>query len=320
MVIRMNKKVINSIQYYIIGLFVFLMIVYLCSGFTAIEQNEIGIRKSFGKVTNKKVIPGIHYRLPYPFGEIIKIPDKVIHRIFIDDFSSDISDNVNAYAFYDLTGLSTYLITADNNILNLEVNIQYRISNPYNYYYSMQTNENFLRELASSIIIKSISMMSIDTALTTGKRDIERFIKENIQKKLLKLDAGINIMIVELLNVTPPSRVQAYFDDVINASIEINRLINDAQSYRTQQLSSAQIEYNRRTTDAEIYKNEIINTSIGDKERFLNILSAYEQNPELEKSRLFIEFVKNTFSNIEQKIFIHKQSGKSAAHIRLLTE
>lgn len=315
-ILTMNKHVFSSILKYVIILFVFLLLVYFFSGFSLVEQNEIGIKFTFGKVTNANVEPGIVYSLPYPFGELVKIPEKVLHRIFIDDFTANISNNINAYQFYDLTGLSTYLVTADNNILNAEMNLQYRITNAYDYYFSVNDNEKLLREYASQALIKSTANVPIDLALTTGKRDIEIFVREKVQYKLDKINAGINILVIELINITPPSRVQTYFDDVINASIEINRLINDANSYRTQQITNAQAEVNRRINDAEMYKTEVINASIGEKNRFLSILSAYQQNPGLEKSRLFIEFVKNTFESVENKIYIQQKDGKKPANIR----
>lgn len=89
-----------------------LVVLYLCSGIYAVSSNEIGILQRFGRVIDDKVLPGIHFALPWPLDRVTKVPIRSVNRIMIDDFYPAYSnESSTARVFTDMTGLGSYCMT-----------------------------------------------------------------------------------------------------------------------------------------------------------------------------------------------------------------
>ena len=192
---------------FILIVFLTLIFLYLFSGIYSVKQNQVGVVQRFGKIITDKVKPGIHFGFPWPVDKIYKVPVKKINRIFINDF---ISPDEEINSFYFFTGLEPYCITGDNNIVNISCKIQYFISDPSKYLVNYQTPDNMLYELTCSNIIHCLAERSVDEILTYGKKDIENYLRTNLQLKLDELDCGLSISFVELENVTPPDSVKSF--------------------------------------------------------------------------------------------------------------
>ena len=293
------------------------VLLYLLSGIYAVPQTHVAVQQRFGEIVNPSVKPGIHYALPWPVGRADKVPAKIVRRILIDDFSSNPSVDSISYAFRQMTGLTPCCISGDNNIVSIVCAIQYTISNPVEYLFKIEDNEGLLRDVVCNSVIKSLARLQVDEILTYGKMQIENAVKSQAQKKLDGLDCGLIISFVELKDVRPLAEVQTAFDDVINAKIDKRKLVNQAQSYRNEEIPRAKAKATRIVQQAQTYKIERISDAQGQAQRFLKQLEAYRQTQDLTKKKLYIDFIRQIFPRIEKLYLVDTTKGRAPAAIRL---
>lgn len=311
------KETLRSLNKFVYSVIIILLVLYLSSGIYSVSQNEIGVLQRFGKVIDDRVMPGIHFSFPWPIDKVDKIPIKIVKRISIDDFSKNDDYDSLSREFYNMTGLASYCITGDNNIVNISCGLQYSISEPIKFLFRIKDSENILYQIACNTIIHCLSSLPVDNVLTYGKREIEANIKSMIQERLDKVDCGLDITFVELKGVSPPGRVQRYFDDVINSKIDKNKLISQAESYRNENIPKANALANQMLEKALSYRQKVILTSEGDAERFLNILDGYKGAEEVTRGRLYLESIKEILSNIDQIYLVSRGDKKAPSKIKL---
>jgi len=249
-----------------------LVLLYLGAGVYSVSPNEVGVLQRFGKVIDDKVQPGIHYALPWPVDRVEKVPVKTVNSIMIDDFFSSMDPNSAARLFFKMTGLASYCITGDNNLVNIRCVIQYTITQPSRYLFRVEKPETLLRSMACNAILNSLAAMPVDQILTRGKYALSQEIKTRLQDRLDALETGLNVSFVELSDIKPPDRVERYFSDVVKAKIDRKKMVNESQSYRNEKIPAAQADASRLLQEAHAYKSEVVLKAEGETERFLKIL------------------------------------------------
>lgn len=295
-----------------------LVILYLFSGIYSISSNEVGILQRFGKVIDDKVQPGIHYALPWPVDRITKVPIRIVNRILIDDFYSASNKESIARVFSEMTGLDSYCVTGDNNLVNVLCVIQFNITNPFDYLFRAKEPNIMLRSMACNTIIHCLSRMPIDVTLTRGKQEIANHTKVELQKRLDDSQSGLSVSFVELRDIKPPDRVQQFFSDVVKAKIDREKMINEAESYRNEKLPAAKADAARVLQEAKAYKTEVVLRAEGETDRFKRILGRFREKGDSARRMIYIETMKDIMSKVGKKhIMVRDKKGKVPARLRL---
>jgi membrane protease subunit HflK len=315
---EMRSAIIGS-KRFISYILVVLILLYVASGVYSIAQTQVGIHQRFGRIINPNVKPGIHYALPWPIEKIDKVSVMTVRRILINDFASNLERDSTPYVFYKLTGLTPNCISGDNNIVNIICAIQYSVSNPVDYLFRIKDNERLLRDIICNSIIKCLAVLQVDEILTYGKRKIENTLKTEAQQKLDSLNCGLIISFVELRDVCPPATVQGAFDDVINAKIDKKKTVSLAQSRRNEQLPQAKATATRIIENAKTYKLEKILTARGEAQRFSKQLEAYRKMKEVTKKRLYFEFAKEVFPEVDKVYIVDREKNKNPAKVKIFS-
>ena len=314
------KSAILSSKRFICYILIVLVLLYIASGIYSIPQTQVGIQQRFGRIINPNVKPGIHYALPWPIDKIDKVSVMIVQRILINDFSSNLEQDSTPYVFHRLTGLTPNCISGDNNIVNIICAIQYSVSNPVDYLFRIKDNERFLRDIVCNSTIKCLAALQVDEILTYGKRKIENTLKTQTQEKLDNLNCGLIISFVELRDVSPPGTVQRAFDDVINAKIDRRKIVSQAESRRTEQVLQAKATATKVIEKAKTYKVEKISAAHGETQRFGKQLESYRETKKVTKKRLYFEFVKQVFPDIEKVYIVDNEGNKNPAKIKIFSD
>ena len=294
-----------------------LLIVFLFSGIYSVSQNEIAVLQRFGKIKNDRVGPGIHYALPWPIDKVSKVPVKIVKGVQINDFYQSNDPSLSSSQFFRKTGLETYCISGDNNIVVINCVIQYTILKPTDYLFSLKQPEEVLYDVTCNNILKCLSKISVDEILTYGKQTMKEYIQTNMQVDLDNLNSGLRVSFVELKDVRPPEKVQQFFNDVINAQIDKRKMVSNAESYFNEKIPEAKGKANRLLQEAESYENEVISKAEGETKRFLSKLEEYEGRESITQKRLYLEFAKNMFSNLEEKYIIDQNGDQELIKLQI---
>ena len=283
-----------------------LLILYLASGVYSVESSEVGVVLRFGRVADAAVPPGIHYALPWPVDRVVRVPVRNVRRLSVDDFHAD---GAFASKFRSMTGLASYLVTGDNNIVTVSCVIQYSIHDPAKYLFSLANSELALRSLAANTLTHTMAGLGIDEILTTGKAGIQLSVKQGLQRRLDELDSGLVVSFVELQDVRPPEQVQAQFNDVINAKIDKDKMINNAISYRNERVPKAKAESDRLLRQAEAYRQRVVARAEGDSQRFLAQMAEYSRAPAVTRRRLHHELLEEVLPRLEQTTVVGRDDS-----------
>ena len=298
---------------------VILLVVYLLSGIYSISPNEIGVQQRFGKVIDDKVPPGIHYALPWPVDRVTKAPVRIVSSLLIDDFFSALERNSTARAFYNMTGLASYCVTGDNNLVNVQCVIQYTITQPAAFLFRVERPTLMLRSMACNAIIHCLARMPVDEILTRGKQAIGQFVKRELQARLDANETGLGVSFVELREIKPPDRVERFFSDVVKAQIDREKMINEAESYRNEKIPEAQAYAARLLQEAEAYRAETVLRAQGEAERFRRILDRVREGGDSARRTLYLESLRQIMEQLGRRhLVVPGEDGAPPVRLKMM--
>ncbi len=291
-----------------------LLVLYLGTGIYTVARHEMGVHRHFGRVVAEAVPPGMHFALPRPFDTVDKAPVREIRRIHLETFAEF---GPEAYDFMTFSGLKSYCISGDNNILSIRFVMQYSVVDPRAYLFTAEQPEEILRDIARNAMIHTLATMPVDRILTDGKKAIEDQVRLRSNARLDDMGLGLHVNYVELAGVTPPTSVQNQFDDVVNAKIDSARMINEAQSYRNEKQPQANGEALTLREQAEAYRRRVEAAAEGETCRFLDLLKVYGAMPHRTRIRLWLECIDQCLGRARRKIVVDTNQGQIPVRVKL---
>lgn len=255
------------------GLLAFLWAV---SGFYRVQPDEQGIVLRFGQWV-ATAGPGMHVHWPYPV-ETVALP-KITQINQLTLGRRDGSRDHNQ------------ILTGDENIVEADAVVFWRIRDAGQYLFSVADPEGTLRVAAESALREVIGQNPIQAALSDRRQQIAEQIQVVLQRLLDSYHAGIAISQVQLLRIDPPAAVIDAFNDVQRARADQERARNEADAYRNDILPRARGEAEHVIQEAEAYGEQVVDLAHGEAESFLAVAAAYEKHKEVTLSRLYLESV-----------------------------
>ena len=195
-------------------------VLWLVSGLYTVRQEENAIIMRFGKYV-RDVDSGLHYHIPYPIEEVVK---EATTRVRVLKIGGDDSNNSKLGEGWALTG--------DENIVNLELNVQWKIDDLKKFVFSVRDKEQTIYDATQSAIREVISRRKLADILTSGRGEIEEETKKLLQEMLNSYNMGVNILVVQMLKIDPPAQVIDSFRDVQTARVDKESEINKAYKYK----------------------------------------------------------------------------------------
>ena len=129
---------------------------------------------------------------------------------------------------------------------------------------------------------------------------------------------GIEVVGINLQQggVRPPEQVQAAFDDVLKAGQERERAKNEAEAYANDVIPRAVGSASRLKQEADAYKTRIVAQAQGDAQRFKSLYSEYQKAPQVTRDRLYINTMKEIYSNVT-KVMVESKQGSNMLYLPL---
>ncbi len=276
-----------------------LVLLLLVAGYTSVytvQPEEQAVTKRFGAVRGI-TDPGLHFKLPFGIDTVQKVP---VERVLKEEFgfrTLDSSANRSRYSGDDFLDESL-MLSGDLNIIRVEWVVQYRIADPIKFLYAMREPIQTLRDLSESVMRRVVGNRIGSEVLTVGRVEIANEAQAEIQEAMDSFANGVHIITVELQDVVPPERVQPAYNEVNKARQEQERMVNDANRQRNEAIPRAEGTANRVIAEAEGYATERVNRALGETARFNAVLTEYRGAPEVTRSRLYIETLRDVLPRI----------------------
>ena len=278
-----------------------LIVLWLATGIYIVGPDEVGVVRTFGKFT-RVVQSGLNWKFPAPI-EVVNTPKVTeVKRI-------EIGFRTLKNGQYRTVDKESLMLTGDENIVDAEMIVQYKIKDPVAYLFRIVGPELTVREAAEASLRTVVGRNKIDETLTTGKFTIQEETKSQLQLILDKYNSGIHVVAVQLQDVSPPKEVIGAFKDVASAKEDKNRMINQAEGYRNDVIPKARGEGEAMIRDAEGFKESRIKRAEGDAAKFTTILKEYRKAKSITEKRLYLETMEKVLPDIEKIIVPDKDSG-----------
>ena len=272
---------------------IIVIVIWLGTGIFIVDPEEQGIIKRFGEVTDM-VGPGPHYHLPSPIETVQIEPVTAVRRIEIGFRTIQ----TGPPAKYRRVLKESLMLTGDENIIDVQFIVQYRISNLENYLYSLTNPDETVKSAAESAMREVIGDTTVTKALTVGKGILEGDTARLLQKTVNSYKGGIKIENVKLQDVHPPDAVKEAFKDVVSAREDREKMINEAEGYRNNLVPKSRGEAAQMINNAKAYAKEKVLVALGETERFNLIYEEYRKSKEITRDRILLE----TMSSILPKV------------------
>jgi membrane protease subunit HflK len=251
---------------------------WLVTGIYRVQPNEQGVILRLGKWVDTTG-PGLHFHLPFPIETALFPKVTQINQLSLTRASPDVS------------GARNQMLTGDENIVEADCVISWKIKDAGEYLFKVYDPEKLLGLAAESAVRDVIAKNPIQSALAEGRQQIADQITDVLQTRLDSYQAGILITQVQLLRVDPPLAVIDAFNDVQRARADQERARNEAEAYRNDILPRARGEADRIVEEAEGAKTQAINLAEGEVSSFEALYNTYKKAPAMTAWRLYLDSV-----------------------------
>ncbi len=259
--------------------------IWFFSGFYTIGEAERGVVLRLGKY-DRIVEPGLNWR-----------------PRFIDEYQS-----VNVQAIRSLRASGT-MLTRDENVVTVSMDVQYRVSNPYKYLYVVTDADDSLSQATDSALRAVIGDSLMDSILTSGRQLIRQTTQDTLNDIIDNYDMGITVVDVNFQSARPPTQVQDAFDDAISAREDQERFIREAEAYKNEIIPKATGRSERLKKEALGYSERTINSAEGQIAQFEKLLPEYLDAPEVTRNRLYLDTMEEVYSNTSKVLIDSESSG-----------
>jgi membrane protease subunit HflK len=268
-----SKSLANALQisFTVLKFIMFvLIVVFLCSGIFTVAPDERAMVLRFGKIigdtTEQRILgPGLHWAIPYPIDEIVKLPARnTVLRMSVDSFWYNETDPYGGATLNPVT--DGYCITRndtiadlkdggdDYNIVHSKWQLVYRVSDCELFFKNVMLKkpeagqslvdvipksvEPFLRSLACEAIVVTMVNFSIDEAITSDSQ-ISREAEKLLQKKLDELECGVEVDAMQLTQSIWPRQANDAFVASVKAKNEMDKMVSEAKGYAETKINEA---------------------------------------------------------------------------------
>ena len=208
------------------------------------------------------------------------------------------------------------MLTEDENIVDLQFAVQYRVKDPAQFLFENSQPEIALRQATESAVREIVGRSTMDFVITEGRGPVAAETQALIQDILDRYKTGLHVMSVNMQNAQPPAEVQDAFLDAIKAREDQERIINEARAYQADVVPKARGEANAMLAEAEAYRQRVEAIALGDASRFEQVLQAYRTAPEVTRDRLYLESVESVLASTS-KVLVDIPEGNNIMYLPL---
>lgn len=285
------------------------LIIWGLSGLYVVEEGKRAVVLQFGKynVTN---LPGLHW-FPRFIQSVEEVDISKVRDIEVGYRSGGGRNQATTSVVRE-----SLMVTQDENIVHVELAVQYKIKSAKDYLFFVKDPDLTLRHATESAVREMIGKGKMDFVLTEGRDEIGTLVLNKMQEILDLYNTGLIVTSVNMQDLQPPEQVQHAFEDVVKSQQDEERVINEAEAYAKDIIPRARGAAARLLEESNAYKAEVIARAQGEANRFTQILSEYKKAPVVTRERLYLDAVESVMSNTS-KVMVDVEGGNNLLYLPL---
>jgi regulator of protease activity HflC (stomatin/prohibitin superfamily) len=273
-------------------------------------QSKLGL--SLGQLNDEPLAPGLHLKLPWPFGRIRHYPVKKVFTKPIGFIPS--VGRQRAYLWTKAHAEEEFALVLGNDAQVVAINalVYYKIREDkqgfldYVYQYSDSPDdgpeastgraqvEGALNAYAHRALMEQTRSATIEQILSTNRAEFTHRLTDSLRAYSDENHFGIDVINVALVVIHPPAEAAKEYLDVISAGIEAQRMKIQAEGDSVVTIQNAQTQSATSVAQAQVEASEQVGQAYKDSAEPLALGKAYAVAPESFKQRLWFEAQEET--------------------------
>jgi len=266
------------------------------SSFVVVDESQLAVRERFGKVKPGEVLqPGLNVGLPWPFDRV-RVVDTQRVRSMPLGFSGAKSDANALWTQYHAAEEYNLLIGDGRDLVTVNVELQYRVSDVHDWIYGCQNPDEALQTLAYRVLMQSTVDRTLDEVLS---QDIGSFSAHMLNELQAQVDAkglGVELVSLDLRGLHPPVALATDYQSVISAQLDQTTYVIDAEAFRETTLPKAKSDAEAAVRTASAERLKRLAEAKGEAIAFQTVEAQYEVNPSLYRFRRRLETLEEALS------------------------
>ena len=233
---------------------------------TRVDESQRGVVLRFGKF-ERVMGSGLNFNWPRPIETVIVVDTTKVRST---------SDHLK-------------MLTKDENIVDVDFNVQYSVTDPYKFLFGVREPEETLKQAADSAVRQVIGNAEMDVILSGERTNLATHAREILREVLDRYGTGIAVSELNFQNLRPPADVKEAFDDVVIAREDRQRIENEANAYASKVVPEARGQAARVRAEAEGAKTSMVAQAEGEAQRYSLVAAQYKAAPQVTRKRLYLE-------------------------------
>ena len=270
---------------------------YLGTGFTKVAPGYVGYGLLFGEVYKKDLPPGLHYLGPWPFVQVDKWSIKEVKTAKVS-------------ASYEF-------ITGDLSLAALSMTMQYRVKDPYAYYYTIDGPRGVIENVVRNNLRTFVSARSLDQLLNVHRATLEQHIRDQFvvgpDHEAYPAVNSIDLVKVNLLEINPIEETINAFREVSSAQEDQERIIVNAQRFFAMLTPQAHgnAQYELESAEGAAYRK--VTVSSAEADAISDVSVAVQSAPDVLRYMLWREKLETALATNPKIIVPNQQSLNKVA-------
>ncbi len=275
------------------------------SSFYTIKPGEVGIILRLGKY-NRTAQSGLHFKVPY-LEELAKVDVESVRK---EEFGFR-TRNPGVNTAFDRKGYSmeALMLTGNKDVIEVAWIVQYKVSDPVNFLFKVRDVSQMVRDASETVTRRIVGNMDFDYVLS-NREVLAASAKKELQAQMDRLQCGITLVTLQLLDINPPEQVKPAFNEVNEADQDMKRLINEAEETYNKIIPKAGGSAKQIVEESRGYAAERINRANGETNRFKAIVKEYQGAEEVTRQRMYLEAMQDIIPHVEH-VYVMDKSQQS---------
>ncbi len=271
------------------------------SCFYTIKPGEVGVVLRLGKYT-RTTQSGLHFKIPY-IEELTKVDVESVRK---EEFGFRTrSPGVNSSFDRKGYGMEALMLTGNKDVIEVAWIVQYKVNDPVDYLFKVHDVAQLVRDASETVTRRIVGNMDFDYVLS-NREVLAAKAKRELQSQMDKLQGGVTLVTLQLLDINPPEQVKPAFNEVNEADQDMKRLINEAEETYNKVIPKAGGSAKQIVEEARGYAAERINRANGETNRFKAIVKEYQGAEEVTRQRMYLEAMQAIIPQVEHVYVMDK--------------
>jgi len=275
------------------------------SAFYTIEPGEQGIVLRFGQYA-RTTQPGLHFKIPH-VEDMIKVDVETVRK---EEFGFRTRTPGKNTVFnkrgFDMESL---MLTGDKNVIDVAWIVQYKVSDPVNFLFKVRNVPQAVHDNSETVVRRIVGNMDFDYVLS-NREILAGMAKQELQRDLDKLECGVSLLTLQLLDINPPDTVKPAFNEVNEADQDMKRLVNEAEETYNRVIPKARGSAKQIIEESHGYAVQRINQAKGETNRFNAIVAEYLDAKEVTRRRMYLEAMQDILPNVDH-VYVMDKGGQT---------